>query len=257
MIERYDATVTNNGEERKDGYIKVTCVGLLGDEDSEVPHWVRPVNDWGWFYVPNVDDIVEIEVETSSDRDEVEGQFSIDNLDVQWRTKRIYGESTPIPADFTDEAYGKRRGFATPLGHIFLFDDTPDAPKVYLTWNKGTTSSDGNSTIMFDSDGTVKISIFGGKHYIHLKDNEYKLQLDDGVGVVVTDKDSDATFKLGDGAVSSAISETLETLWNNMRSTFGTHTHADAMGGTGPPNSGPMDAWDAQIKSAKMKFPNN
>lgn len=51
-IERHDATVTNNGVKQLDGSIKVKCVGLLGDEDSELPMWIRPVFDWGWFYVP-------------------------------------------------------------------------------------------------------------------------------------------------------------------------------------------------------------
>lgn len=251
-IERFDATVTNNGEERMDGYIKVSCVGLLGDEDSEVPHWVRPTFDWGWFYVPNVDEIVEIEVHTSSDQDEIEGQFSIDNLDIQWRAKRAYNEATPIHEDFTAEAYGKRRGFATPAGHIFLFDDS-DTAQVYLTC----VSAEGNSTVMLGDDGTMKLSIMDGKHSFHLKDGEINIQLAEGANLTLADKDADANFTLGDGAVSATIAETMSALWDAMVNTFAAHTHVDAMGGTGPVNSGPMDAWDPQINSTKMKIPDN
>lgn len=255
MIERYDATVTNFGAEKMDGSIKVSCVGLLGDEDSELPMWIRPAFDWGWFFVPNVGEIVEVEAHTSSDRDEMPGQFSIDNLDLVWRGKRIYNDDTSIHTDFITPPYGKKRGFATPSGHILLFDDSDLEPKVYLTRIGSALPTDGDSTIIMDSDG-IKISIMDGEHFIHLKENEISIELDGGPAVTITDKNADSTFELGNGAVSVAIAETLQALLDARATTHNIHFHPDSMGGTGTPPV-PMDVWDPQIISTKMTLPDN
>ena len=64
----FDATVTNIEDPEKRGRIEVSCAGLLGDEDSTLPMWVEPNTDWGWFYVPDVGELVEIEhVSSTSD----------------------------------------------------------------------------------------------------------------------------------------------------------------------------------------------
>ena len=199
---------------------------------------------------------MEVEAHTSSDLDESYGQFSIDNLDVQWRGKRIYNDATPIPLDFTTPPYGKKRGFATPSGHILMFDDSIVEPKIYLTRVAGSLPTDGDSTIIMDSDGTIKISILGGDNFIHLKENEVSIELDGGSAITITDKDADSTFTLGNGAKSVAIAETLETLWGLMKTKYDAHVHPDAMGGTGAPVV-PVDAWDAQIASTKMTLPDN
>ena len=89
-IAKYWATVTNNVDPENRGRISVACVGLLGDEETELPMFVEPVHDWGWFYIPDVGELVEIEVIESSDEDEQHGQMSIDNLDIKWRSKRDY-----------------------------------------------------------------------------------------------------------------------------------------------------------------------
>ena len=282
VSERYDATVTKI-DEKQPAFIKVKCSGLLDDEETELPMWVRPVMDWSWFYVPDIGEQVEVEVVTGSREDEIEDQMSIDNLDIQWRGKRHYtaeevdeksgAKPRTIHPDFTSENYGKRRGFATPIGHIFLFDDTEGKTKIYLTWVKEKDNTTDISTILLDSDGTIKHSIFGGKHSTHLRDNEWEVKLDEGkhtillkeneisitldegVGATITGKDADATTVLGDGGVKAAIADHLKTLWDNNKSKHSdVHKHPTAFGPSGPADVA-AEAWDSAIESSKLTFP--
>lgn len=152
----FPATCTFNQDEEKRGRIRVTCVGLLGDEETEFPIYVEPVHDWGWFYVPDIGEQVEIEVTEGSSEDEQYGQMSIDNPNIKWRSARYYGNTegqtpTPIDARFTEKNYGKRRGFATPAGHIIMFDDTEKQEEIFISWK------DGTSSFQIDKDGQVTI----------------------------------------------------------------------------------------------------
>jgi len=191
ITERYSATVTSNEDDENRGRIKVACAQLLGDEETELPMWVEPLHDWGWFYVPDVGETVEVEVIVGSDEDEVQGQMSIDNMDIHWRGKRYYtvdepeGENTearPIHPDFL-EVYGKRRGFATPFGHIFMMDDTPDAPTMWLTWMKeqlevgATPEPEKYSRLEIEPDGSLKITLLN-KHTIHFQTEGNKLLIE-------------------------------------------------------------------------------
>ncbi len=167
-IERYDATVMTNDDPEKRGRIKVACVDLLGDEETEIPQWVEPNFDWGWFIVPDPGEIVQVEVLTGDAQDESYGQSSVENLNLRW-SKRAWtdeevenGEPRPINDDFKTN-YGKRRGFATPNGHIFLFDDTDGKQKVSLTWKQGDTYS----YLAFDEKGNVTVANKNGS-MLHL-----------------------------------------------------------------------------------------
>lgn len=163
--ETYLATVSTNDDPDKRGRIKVLCTQLMGSEEEECPVWVDPIYDWGWFVVPDPGEIVEIEVATGSTEDEQMGQFSIDNLDIRWRQTREYGNTEaedeqlkrPIPEDFTANNYGKRRGFATPLGHFIMFDDTPNDPKVSISWISGDGDDATYAFLTFDKQG-VKLA---------------------------------------------------------------------------------------------------
>jgi len=258
--ERYPAVVTNNQDDEKRGRIKVACVGITGSEDVELPNWIEPTFDWGFFVVPDIDEQVEIEISTDSDLDEIRAQTSIADSDMRWRAKRFYSSEaekpTPIPDDFTG-SYGKQRGFSTPVGHVLLFDDTDGGTKVYLTWSK---EPDGDtSQLLFDTDGTIKFTN-KGKATWHLKDNEIEVKLDgNGAGFKVSGKDANATTTLGNGAVSAAIAENLQTLWTQLKTQcdiFDAHTHTTGVGPSGPPV--PLllcPAWASNIVSGKLKFP--
>lgn len=178
--ERYPATVTSIEDEDGDlGRIRVSCAGLMGDEDTELPMVVEPAHDWGWFYMPDVGEIVEVEVVVSTDEDEIAGQASIDNLDIVWRGKRFYSdnedesEPTRIHDDFTALNYGKRRGFATPFGHTLIFDDTEGDPRIILTLQtekleQGEAPDPTKFTrLEIEPDGSLKVA-FLDNHQIHL-----------------------------------------------------------------------------------------
>ena len=246
ISETYDATVMaiDADEPNPRGRIKVACVGLLGDEDATLPMWVEPAFDWGWFYVPDVGEIVEVEVVTSTEQDEQFGQASIDNLDIRWRGKRNYtdeevegeNEARPVPEDFKTN-YGKRRGFATPNGHIIYFDDTEGKQKIQITWKQGddfqfiafdetgsivmsnkkggfihldaengaTTIVDENGNTISSNDKGIKlVDIF--KNYIEMKDGV--IQIVSQANIVATGADFSAktgSVNLGDGAFEPAV----------------------------------------------------
>lgn len=200
ITERFPATVTNIDDEDstpKTGRIKVTCIGLMGDEESEVPVWVEPALDWGWFYIPDIGEIVEVEVVAGTDHDESFGQSSIDQLDLRWRGKRFYttGEGTVGDAD-QDPAvdarkvhaefltnYGKRRGFATPWGHILFFDDTDGDNRIVIMHSAeqlphGEAFEDPTkyTRIEIEPDGSIKAQLVG-KHKLHFQTEANKFEL--------------------------------------------------------------------------------
>lgn len=133
QTERHVAVVAANIDPETRGRIQVRSLSLLGSDDVVLHEWIEPCFDWGWFYVPDIGEQVEIEVVSGSDKDEIPGQAFLEAPDFRWRGKRFYSTSQPVPDDFKVN-YGKRRGFATPGGHIFIFDDTPGQESITLTW---------------------------------------------------------------------------------------------------------------------------
>lgn len=206
----YAATVTFNEDPDKRGVIRVSCVGLLGDEEAEVPVDIEPVHDWGWFYVPDIGEVVEIEVIEGSSEDEQQGQMSIDNLDIKWRGGRYYGNNegdapTPVNADFTSKNYGKRRGFATPAGHVFMFDDTEGDEGITLKWSN---KAGENAFFSMDKDGSILMSNkVGTMLYFNAKDGQMSI-IDqhgnvfssDDVGIKIIEKTGN-TVEMKDGAI--------------------------------------------------------
>ncbi len=265
--ETHPATVmaTNDPEER--GRIRIACTALLGDEDAELPMWVEPLHDWGWFYVPDVDEIIDVEVISGSHLDESFGQSSLDNLDIKWRGQRYYGNTegdqpTAIHEFFTAENYGKRRGFATPFGHVIMLDDTSGSPKITVTWvsERLATAADKISQIVLDTDGTIWL-INKGSHTIHLKDGEVEIKLNGGAGLTLTGSGSNATTVFGDGGVVAAIADHLQTFYGTFAGIFDSHTHTTtatvSAGSPGvvAPTVTPFPAWLSSINSSKLKFP--
>lgn len=91
------------------------------------------------------------------------------------------------------------------------------------------------------------------------KKGNITIKIDAGKGVEIKQKDSDATFTLGDGAKSVAIAEELKTLYDQLKQkldVFDNHLHPTGMGPSGPPN--PMiqaPSWADAIVSKSMKLP--
>ena len=114
-MEIHYGEVTDNfaGKPEMRGAIKVRCLSLFPD-GRELPDPVKPSFQmagagWGIFCLPEVGDIVELEVEELEDG----------SLDVRWRAG-VYGEGD-LPSIFK-ENYGKRWGIVDPAGNYIYLD---------------------------------------------------------------------------------------------------------------------------------------
>lgn len=194
--EKHEAIVSKiegfEDADEKRGVIEVICPGLMADDETPLPILCEPAHDWGWFYVPDVGEEVEIEVVVSSDRDESWGQSSLEALSPTWRGKRYHSDvetegdaPRPIHVDYTETNYGKRRGFTTPWGHVFLFDDTEGDQRIYITHmaeqlKPGATPEPEKYTrIEIEPDGSLKVA-FLNKHLLHFttEKGNFKVALD-------------------------------------------------------------------------------
>lgn len=164
VFERYPGVVTRLDEESKTGAIYVTCAGVMGDDSVEIPNAIQPVFDWGWFYIPDIGEEVEIElIVQDSNQEDVIGQAIIDEPRFRWRGKRFRSEEgdqpRPVNELFTGTNFGKRRGFATPKGHVFLFDDKDGSELIQVYW----TNKNGEvSCISLLPNGGIEILDKGG-----------------------------------------------------------------------------------------------
>lgn len=270
--ETYPAKVMSTDDPERRGRIRVACVGLMGDEESELPHWVQPALPWGWFLVPDVGELVEIEVVTGSSEDEQQGQASIDQLDPRWHYRHYGNEEgetpTPIAEDFTATNYGKRRGFATPGGHVLMFDDTDGLRRVSLTWCN---ESQERSFLAFDEDGSLIVGTkTGHTMYLNAKAGELSIidqhgntyssnadgsKLIDKSGSAIELKGGNIQVLAGSGVTISCkdavidagkvqiggqpLVEALILGTTFLNTFFKTHVHPTGVGPSGPPTAQP------------------
>jgi len=170
--EKYIAVVANTDDPEKRFRIKVKCAALLGSEDVVLNRWVNPAFGWGMVLVPNVNEQVEIEVYSGSDKDEVEGQSFLENPDIRWKGIRYQGPNA-YESMFTETNYGKRRGFVTPAGHLLMFDDTDGSEKINLVWHN---SEDGYAMFSMNEDGSIVLANKNGSMlYLNAANQELAL----------------------------------------------------------------------------------
>jgi len=243
VYESHEARVTKTDDPDQRGRLKVTCPGITGDQDTELPQWLEPTLDWGWFYVPDIGELIEIEARSHADTDESWGQASIQNADLRWRGKRFYSPLAQEPLDVRpdfQEHYGKQRGFCTPHGHVMVFDDME--PSFYLTIptspvkSTATPADSKRTKVTIKADGTVLIesldkdkielapgshqltaSLEGAKHVLTLGPNLCEVKLDSGASLKLQGKDALAKATVGDGAMSVAIAEHLQELYTQLK----------------------------------------
>lgn len=247
--QRFMAEVTENKDPLFRGRIAVKSFDFTGDDDSNLlDHqsdiWVEPAFDWGWFYVPDVGELVEIEILVSDPGDVFQYQSSVMNPKIFWRGKRFPGDNRsdtqtgarPVPSEF--KTGYKRRGFSTPMGHILYFDDTPGGSRICLSWKEGS-----------------KI------RSILLDKNAFSFLVDsDGFAFTISGKDSDASSVIGDGAVKVAIANHLESFYSTavtgMKAIFDNHIHPTGMGPSGK-SATQFPTWDSGINSSRLTIPDN
>lgn len=289
--EKHEAEVVRVDDPERRGRVQVTCVALMADDTEPMPQWVEPAYQWGWFLIPDIGEIIDIEVVAESEDDESPGQSSIDQLDPKWRGARYWGNSeaeegqgkTTIPEDFTATNYGKRRGFATPGGHVLLFDDSEKGRKVSLTWKKA--GAEERSFFSIDPDGSIIMNTQTGHLlYMNSKDGEVSIIDQHGNtyssnadGMKMISKDSciielkgdnvqilaqgaitfsgkNATIGTGEVELGNAATD-VAILADVFLNLFANHIHPSGMGPTGAPvvgSGGNTALWEA-AKSASVK----
>lgn len=192
QTETHVAVVADNQDPDNTFKIKVKCAAILGSEDVVLNVWVKPKFPWGFIFVPDVGEQVEIEVPSRSDTDEVPGQAFLDNPDIRWTGTRFQGPEA-YHEMFTSENYGKRRGFVTPGGHVLMFDDTEGKKKINLMWHS---ADDNHALFSMNEDGSVVLANKNGSQvYLNAKDGELaiidehgNLFATDSTGVKIIDK---------------------------------------------------------------------
>lgn len=245
VVQSYPAIVTKIEETDKLGQIFVKCSALSGDADTEYPDPIDPCHDWGWFYIPDVGEEVEIEIIVADGFDEdVPGAASIDEQRPRWRGKRFASaegeQPRPINPLFTDPNYGKRRGFATPKGHVLLFDDTDGQEKIQVYWT--------------NADGDVSCITFLETGGIEVLDKAGNLVALDGAGQIDVTAPKVNINSGGDADQFLVRGDELKTwIEGTLKVAFDTHVHPTAFGPSGPPPA-PLTAPPSTILSTDGKL---
>lgn len=218
--ETYLAVVTANQDPDQEGKIRVACQALLDGEDQDLPQWVKPYLQWGWFVVPDVGETVEIVAVTAAGDDEQPGMASIANMNLRWRGARIWNQDQdtprPVPDDFKTN-YGKRRGFATPIGHIIWFDDTEGQEAITLQWtNKGgdkaMVSVDQNGSMVLTSKNGATLAMDSSQKTLLLADENSNSVKMDNTGIVIQDANGNKVTMDASGVKVDAGSNNVQVL---------------------------------------------
>lgn len=172
--------VTDNVDPEQRGRIRVRCDTLAGT-DTELPDFVDPVFPYlagdgqtttaGWCFIPDVGVAVELEIATSSPRDETTGAISFDAPAIRWRACVFARGGDTVSPEFIQN-YPNRRGIVTGAGHALIFDDTANDPEVKLSQ----ANADGTSFLDFDERGNAMIlTSLGMMFYMNQGDGELSI----------------------------------------------------------------------------------
>lgn len=137
--ERYAALVTSLDDPEQRGRIKVKSQEILA-EDVELPDWLDPCfpftggNDAGWFFLPDIGDIVEIEAVVGSSDDDHPGTAFHAYPRMKWRCC-AYSDTDDVPSEMrADGKYTKRMGLKDRAGQVLVFDS--DVTEMFLRFGK-------------------------------------------------------------------------------------------------------------------------
>jgi len=191
---------------------------------TELPDFIEPAFPYlassnqqnttaGWFFVPDIGCVVEIEVAADAPHDETPGAISFDAPQVRWRAAILARDDDVVGDEFLGENYPNRRGFQTGLGHALVFDDTSNDPEVKLQWSDGVGGfsfidfDENGSMIMLTSQGMMLYMNQDGGELSMIDTNENALVMN-SAGLYLATTDSDMV-KLGGGEISLFTSNLL------------------------------------------------
>lgn len=167
MIRTYDAIVARNDDPEKLGRVRCRCRDLVPGKD-ELPFWIEPVIGAisvgstiggppgesegepaaGWFWVPEVDSHVILEIRLSDESDQGRWESFVDNPQIRFRPAG-YSRRFPPASDFTTGDYPRVRGLRTPSGHTLIFNDQTGVITIR--------HADGQQYATMSADGTTTI----------------------------------------------------------------------------------------------------
>jgi len=217
--------------------------------------------------VPDIGELVEIVAVTGASDDEQPGTISIVSMNLRWRGVRLWGNTegdtpTPIP-DVLKTNYGKRRGFATPVGHVLWFDDTEGQEALALRWQS---KAGDQASVGVDQKGTVTITNKNGatvtmdadqKQLAVADENGNTIVMDSTPAITVTDANGNSvtldsngvTVNVASGSKCAVNADTVELggnahtvgLGDQITAYLNNHTHSTTAPGspTGPPITPP------------------
>jgi len=145
ITERHVGTVTDNADPEFRGRLKVRCDTLLAT-GQEFPFWIEPspialagqadgTTDAGVWYLPTAGTPVVLHVTVGHELDEVPGETAVAGPEVRWSPSTLTDlDSFPTPL-LTN--YPERRGWVTPRGSGFFFDDTDEAEVFAVAVDEG------------------------------------------------------------------------------------------------------------------------
>lgn len=244
-FDKFYAVVTNTDDPEKSGRIKVKAENLLS-EDIEVPYWIEPrfhfvTKTGGFFGVPEVGSLVEIEMPVSTSNDELPDISSLTPSEVRY-VCTAYTDIQTLHKIFSTN-YPQRIGWAFPGGWVIYVD-----------------TKDGSIFMGYLGTGTTP------KSWIKVEADKMTIETDQGVRIklepsqVLVEADSvpinlvSPNVKIGGTAASEAIA-----LGNKLVTYFGTkkiwddaHVHTSAAPGSpSSPPTVPSPAVPGDLLSTK------
>lgn len=163
-FDKFYAVVTNTDDPEKRGRIKAKSDNLLS-EDIEIPYWIEPrfhfvTKTGGFFGVPEVGSMVEIELAVSTKNDELPDISSLTPNEVRYLCT-TFNDVQELHKIFSTN-YPKRIGWAFPGGWI-IYVDTKDG-SIFLGYlGTGITPKSWilieNDTVTIETDQGVRIKL--------------------------------------------------------------------------------------------------
>lgn len=114
-----------------------------------------------------------------------------------------------------------------------------------------------------DTERLTAGTVEGGMR-LHIAADHVEVTFDGGSTIKLEGKEADATLTLGgaEATAHAAVVEKLQALWESLESTLNQwggasgHIHSTGVGPSGPPSPAlTADAWDSDINSTKVSFP--
>lgn len=155
-IMQYDAVVTDNQDPTGQGRIRVACAGIQGDEETQLPVWIRSTMPHGMFSIPNIGQQIRITMTQDPTKDSFESQSTIGLDTLSWdgqESRSAPNVTSPQTASMymVGKNYAQRRGWTSPAGNGFIVDDTQGDQEFMLLLQ----GDDGNTFIRFETDGSI------------------------------------------------------------------------------------------------------